>query len=49
MLLQVLGEGVPAGAVGDEEHFLGARRIGGRLERGAARIGDRPRRQPPIT
>ena len=46
VLLVVVGEGVAAGAVGDEKQFLGARRIGGGFERGAARIGDRPRRQP---
>ena len=40
-----LGEGVTAGAVGDEEEIAGARRIGDRLERGAAGIGDRARRQ----
>src|SRR5262249_26999441 len=40
VLLEVLREGVAAGPVGDEEDFLGARRIGGGLERGAARIGD---------
>src|SRR4029077_12088862 len=34
-----------AGAVGGEEQVAGARRIRRRLERGAAWIGDRPRRQ----
>src|SRR5215471_12066265 len=45
MLVVVFREDVPANAVGDEIEILGARRIGGRLERGAARIADRPRRQ----
>ena len=34
-----------AGSVGNEVEFLGARRIGGGLQRRAARISDRPRRQ----
>src|SRR5262249_12473611 len=34
-----------AGAVGDEEKLLGARRVGGGFGRRAARVGDRPRRQ----
>ncbi len=46
VLLVVVGEDVAAGAVGDEKQFLGARRIGGGFERGAAGIGDRSRRQP---
>src|SRR5262249_22760184 len=41
VLVVVFGEHVAAGAVGDEEDFLGARRVGGGFERGAARIGDR--------
>src|SRR5712691_5439204 len=45
VLVKIVGEDVPAGAVGDEEDLLGARRIGGGLERSAARIGDRPGRQ----
>ena len=45
VLVVGLREGVAAGAVGDEIEVLGARRIGDRLERGAAGIGDRPRRQ----
>ena len=45
VLVVGFGEGVSAGAVGDEEHFLGARRIGRSLDRGPPRIGDRPGRQ----
>ena len=47
MLLVALGEGVAAAAVGNEIEVAGARRIGDRLERGAAGIGDRSRRQAP--
>src|SRR3954471_19366861 len=46
VLLQVLGERMPAAAIGNKEQFLGTRRAGGRFERSAARVGDRPRRQP---
>src|SRR5207244_12012762 len=45
VLVVGFGKDMPAGAVGDEEHLLGARRIGGGLDRGAAWIGDRPGRQ----
>ncbi len=45
MLVVGFGKGMPAGAVGDEEQVAGAGRIGGRLERGAAGIGDWPGRQ----
>src|SRR6516162_9318484 len=45
MLVVGLGEGVTAGAIGDEIEVAGARRVGGGLERGAAGIGDRPGRQ----
>jgi UPF0755 protein len=48
-VLLVLGiavrEDVATGAVGDEVELFGARRIGSGLERGAAGIGDRARRQ----
>src|SRR5262249_27299407 len=45
MLVVALGEGVSAGAVGHEIEFLRARRVGGGLDRGATRIGNRPGRQ----
>ena len=45
VLLVIFREHMSAGAVGDEIELLGARRLGGRLERGAARIGNRRRRQ----
>src|SRR5712672_998755 len=45
VLIVGLGKGMSAGAVGDEKDFLGARRVGGGLDRCAAGIGDRPRRQ----
>src|SRR5262249_1875965 len=45
MLVEALGKAVPAGAVGDEEKLLGARRVGGGFERRAAWVGDRSRRQ----
>src|SRR5918997_2626355 len=45
MLIQRFGKRLSASAVGDEIQLLGPRRIGGRLDRGAARIGDRPGRQ----
>src|SRR5690606_29013337 len=47
LLVLVVGfrKGVPASAVGDEEQFLGAGRVGGGLDRRAPRIGDRSRRQ----
>ena len=45
MLVVGFGKGMSAGAIGDEEQVAGAGRIGGRLQRGAAGIGDRPRRQ----
>src|ERR1044071_6236594 len=40
VLLVTVGEDVAAGAVGDEKQLLGARRVGGGFERGAAGIGD---------
>ena len=43
---QRIGEGVAAGAVGHEVEVLGARRVGDRLQRRSARIGDRPGGQP---
>ena len=43
--LQRVGEGVAAGAVGDEEQILGPRRVGDRLQSRAAGIGDRAGRQ----
>src|SRR5690606_30990057 len=46
MLFVGFREGVAAVAVGDEIELLGARRIGGRLQRRTSRIGDRTRRQP---
>src|SRR5262245_19243239 len=46
MLVEGFGEDVPARAVSHEIKVAGARRIGRRLQCGAARIGDRPRRQP---
>jgi transposase len=46
VLLVAVGKGMPAGAVGHEIQLLGPRRIGGGFERGAAGVGDRPRRQP---
>ena len=45
MLVERFGEGMAAGAVGDEIDFLRRRRIGDCLERGAPGIADRPRRQ----
>ena len=45
MLVVVFRKNVTAGAVGDEIELARARRIGGRFERGAAGIADRPRRQ----
>src|SRR5262245_51397657 len=45
MLVVALGEGMSAGVVGHEIEFLRARRIGGGLDRGAPRIGNRPGRQ----
>ncbi len=46
MLVERLGEGVAARAVGDEEQVGGAHRIGDRLHRRFAWIADRARRQP---
>src|SRR6266540_1583203 len=43
MLVEVVGERVTPGAVGDEIEFLGPGRIGGGFERRAPRIGDRTR------
>src|SRR5580700_9338084 len=45
VLVVVFRKNVTAGAVGDEIELAGARRIGGRFERSAAWIADRPRRQ----
>src|SRR5579885_1103050 len=45
MLLVGFGEGVTAGPVSNKVQLPRARRIGGSLERGAARIGNRARRQ----
>ena len=45
MLVERIGEDVAAGSVRDEIEVLAAGRIGDRLERRLARIGDRPRRQ----
>src|SRR5262249_34270876 len=46
VVVVLLGEYVAAGAICDKEHFARARRIGGSLDRGAARIADWPGRQP---
>src|SRR5215471_2197915 len=45
VLLVAFGEGMPAGAVGDEVKLLRASRTGGSLDRGTARVRDRPGRQ----
>src|SRR5262249_861323 len=45
VLVEALGETMPAGTVGDEKEIFGARGAGGGLERRLAGIGDRPRRQ----
>src|SRR5262249_41672970 len=45
VLVERLGKSMPAGAVGNEEEFLGAPGARSGLERSFARIGDRPRRQ----
>ena len=45
VVLQRLGEDVAAGAVGDEIELLGVGRIEHGLDRGAARVADRRRRQ----
>src|SRR3984893_11665833 len=45
VLLVAFGERMAAGAVGDEIELARARRTGCGLERGAAWVGDRPRRQ----
>src|SRR6476660_9907745 len=45
MLIVGFRESMAAGAVGDEIELFRARRLGGGLERGAAGIGDRRRRQ----
>src|SRR5262245_42306433 len=45
VLVVGLGECMPAGAGGDAEQLLVARRIGGGLDRRATGIGDRARRQ----
>ena len=37
-----VAEGVAAGAIGNKEQITRPRRIGGGLQRGTARIGDRP-------
>src|SRR5450631_707451 len=45
MLLVGVAESMAAGTVRDEEQIAGARRIRGSFQRGASRIGDRPRRE----